>query len=383
MKSICFVATVPYVVNAFLRDHLTELSKDFSVTVVTGNDSPLASLALPSQVRVVRVGLHRQPALLADMRTLLFLWRFFCRENFISVHTITPKAGLLGMTAAFLARVPNRLHHFTGQVWATRSGLQRKFYKACDRLIAVMATRIFTDGHAQAAFLASEGITKGNAAVLGPGPICGIDMQRFYPDAVRKVEMRRRLAILPDAVVVLFVGRLHREKGLWELVQAMEVLGHESGLILLLVGPSDDADLVRRLDALPQAVQSIIRRTGGVPDPECYMQAADIFVLPSHREGFGMVVLEAAACGLPAIVSDIYGLRDAVEEGVTALKVPVNAPDALAAAIHRLAENEDLRASMSHAALQRVATSFTRERITNTWLSLYAEIEGRAEGRLA
>lgn len=383
MNKICFVATVPYVVNAFLRDHLTALSEHFLVTIVTSNDNALAPLDLPPQICVVRIRLYRQPALLKDIRAFFFLWRFFLHERFLSVHSVTPKAGLLGMAAAFLARVPNRLHHFTGQVWATRSGLQRKFYKTCDRLIAALATRTFTDGHAQAAFLASEGVTKGNVAVLGPGPICGIDMQRFYPDAVRKVEMRRRLSIPPDAVVVLFVGRLHREKGLWELVQAMELLGHESGLILLLVGPSDDADLVRRLDALPQAVQSIIRRTGGVPDPECYMQAADIFVLPSHREGFGMVVLEAAACGLPAIVSDIYGLRDAVEDGVTALKVPVNAPDALAAAIHRLAENEDLRASMSHAALQRVATSFTRERITNTWLSLYAEIEGRAEARSA
>lgn len=383
MNKICFVATVPYVVNAFLRDHLEALSERFLVTVVTSDDNSLAPLALPPQIRVVRMNLQRQPTPMADMCTLVSLYAYFRRERFIAVHSVTPKAGLLGMAAALFAGVPNRFHHFTGQVWSTRSGFQRSFYKACDRLIGALATRVFTDGHAQSEFLALEGVTKGSAMVLGPGPICGIDMQRFHPDSSMKSEMRRRLSIPAEAVVILFVGRLHREKGLWELVQAMEALEHEAGLILLLVGPSDDADLVRRLEGLPESLRSIIRQTGGVPDPENYMRAADVFVLPSHREGFGMVVLEAAASGLPAVVSDIYGLRDAVEEGVTALKVPVKAPDELAAAIWRLVEDKDLRARMSQAALRRVATSFTRERITDTWRNLYAEVEGEARKQSA
>lgn len=379
---ICFVATVPYVVNAFLRDHLKVLSQHFSITLVTGEDSSLAALELPPEVRVIRADIRRQPSAWADFVALLFLWRLFRREQFVSVHTITPKAGLLGMASAFFAGIPYRLHHFTGQVWATRSGISRNFFKFLDRLTAWFSTRVFTDGHAQAAFLIREGVvSKDSVSVLGPGPICGVDVQRFYPDRAQRAKMRERLLISDNAIVILFVGRLHREKGLFEVLQAMEALldEREDGLVLLLVGPSDDATFAQRLDALPRRVQSIIRKTGGVRDPESYMRAADIFVLPSHREGFGMVVLEAAASGLPSVVSDIYGLQDAVVDGVTALKVPVSAPSELATAIRRLVDDKALRKKMSMAAMHRVAEGFRSDQVTDKWRHLYAEIEAEAE----
>lgn len=372
--SLCFVATVPYAVNAFLKGHLTALGEVFPVTLITGNDDTLAPLDLPPSIRVVRLPLQRRPSPLRDLFATLTLWQHFRRNHYFCVLTITPKAGLIGMLAAWLAGVPHRFHYFTGQVWATRTGAARMLLKGCDKLMAALATRVYADGAAQMNFLVAEGVvTAEEVSLLGPGPVCGVDIQRFRPDAERRAAVRQAHGITDSVVVILFVGRLHREKGMHELVAAFSKLLQTTRqeLCLLVVGPNDDAEGRAALENAPEYERSYMRITGGVRDPESYMAAADVFVLPSHREGFGMVVLEAAACGVPAVVSDIYGLSDAVEENITALKTPVSDSAGLESALRQLVEDEVLRKRMAEAGLRRVREKFTASAITAAWLDVF------------
>lgn len=378
---LCFVAASPFTVNVFLRGHLSALSEDFDVTVITSTQDKLAALRLPPTIRVLHLEIVRQPAPLADLLALFHLWQLIQGEGFTVVFTITPKTGLLGMLAACMARVPNRFHYFTGQVWATRTGWRRVLLKACDRLIVSLATRVSTDGYAQMRFLVEQKVVAAERiGVIGPGPICGVDLERFTPSEHNRTVVRKALEIPSDAVVALYLGRLHPEKGIAELSQAFSEIvrnGQAEKLILLLVGPSDDDNTSRALEGLDSEIKRKMRMRGGVPDPERYMAAADFLVLPSYREGFPMVVLEAAAVGLPAIVTDIYGFGDAVEADITAVKVSPRNAEQLKMAMLRLVKEEDLRKRMGAAAIARVKEKYSAASVTQAWLEFYRPLAER------
>ena len=155
-----------------------------------------------------------------DLKALIQLHRHFSNNQYDIICTVTPKAGLLGMLAGFLSRVPCRLHIFTGQVWVTRSGMTRWVFKSADKLIAWLATSLLTDSDSQRKFLIDEHVTDAaKVQVIGGGSICGVDTQRFRPCEDR-LELRLNLGIPDDHVVLLFLGRMSRDKGLLDLARA-------------------------------------------------------------------------------------------------------------------------------------------------------------------
>lgn len=315
MNKICFVLTIPFTLNAFVRPHLDRLSRIYDITICVNMDDSEIPPVVPQQVRLVQLAIRRQIALWSDLKTLLVLTRFFRRERFDLVYSLTPKGGLLGMLAARLANVPHRVHCFTGQVWATRSGFSRWLLKGMDRLLAVCTTRLLADSGSQRQYLIDEGITgPGKIEVLANGSMAGVDAGRFCPDADARKRVRSRLGIGGSAFCLLFVGRLTRDKGVPDLVEAFRRLSAMfPNLHLLLVGPDEDG--------FDRSVQDAtnIHRVGYTQVVEEYMAAADVFCLPSYREGFGLVLIEAGAAGLPVVASRIYGITDAVIEGETGL----------------------------------------------------------------
>jgi len=315
VNKICFVLTIPFTLNAFVRPHLERLSRIYDITICVNMDDSEIPPVVPRQVRLVQLAIRRQIALWSDLKTLFVLTRFFRRERFDLVYSLTPKGGLLGMLAARFANVPHRVHCFTGQVWATRSGLSRWLLKGMDRLLAVCATRLLADSGSQRQYLIDEGITgPGKIEVLANGSMAGVDAGRFRPNADARKRVRSRLGIGESAFCLLFVGRLTRDKGVPDLVEAFRRLSAMfPNLHLLLVGPDEDGFDRSVRDA------TNIHRVGYTQVVEEYMAAADVFCLPSYREGFGLVLIEAGAAGLPVVASRIYGITDAVIEGETGL----------------------------------------------------------------
>ncbi|PYC29557.1 glycosyltransferase family 1 protein [Aquipseudomonas alcaligenes] len=372
-KRLCFITTVPMAVSAFLRLHIERLANDYDVFVI----SNYGAEPVPQDERVtyLSVPLARDISPIVDLKTLFQLVRLFRRHRFDAVHSVTPKAGLLGMLAACMAGVPVRVHWFTGQVWVTRMGAARFVLKSADRLIAATASHLLADSPSQRDFLLAEGVCRAGALeVIGDGSICGVDGERFRPDQQARERVRAEHGIPLDAPLVLFLGRLNTDKGLREMAEAMLALDERfPSLHWLVVGP-DEGGMVEHILSVAGRLGERLHFQGFTREPEAYMAAADIFCLPSYREGFGSSVLEAAAAGVPSVATRIYGLTDAVEDGVTGLLVPQAKVPELVGALQRLLDDGALRAAMAEAARARALQRFSRERIVEGLGAFYVRV---------
>ncbi|WP_283742664.1 glycosyltransferase family 4 protein [Sideroxydans sp. CL21] len=375
MKKLCYVATIPAVVHAFLRAHIQEAAKKYEVTVICNSTDKYLLDGL--NARLVLLPIDRRPSPWNDLRVLFQLYSLFRRERFDIVHSHMPKTGLLGMLAAWLARVPIRINTFHGEVWATRSGWRRKTLKLFDQLIGLLATDIFAVSPSQRDFLVNEGVLPpGKAKVIGAGSICGVDPLRFHPDAEKRQTVRQGLGIARDSKVVLFVGRLNRDKGMLDLAAAFDTIAKQyPDVELLLVGAEEDVPF-SRIQEICHAESERLRYISFSSKPEHYMTAADILCLPSYREGFGMTIIEAAACGVPAVASRIYGITDAVADGETGLLFPAGDVNALTRALSKLITENELRQQMGNEARKRALNLFSSEKITRELVALYDRLSG-------
>jgi len=374
-QTLVFVATTPFSVNAALRTHLLALVKIYEVTLCVNTTAYPLVEELASAVHVQHIDIVRKIAPWQDLLALYQLFRYFRKIRPITVHSLTPKAGLLAMMAALLSGVHFRFHTFTGQVWATRSGMGQELLKGIDRLIALCASQVFADSASQCRFLEDEGIVRqGKVTMLGQGSIAGVDLARFHPDAEARVALRDQTGV-PDAVpVFLFVGRLVRDKGVFDLVKAFASLNVRHGhWELWIVGPDEDG-LQSILQTEGERLGARIRWFGPTLLPQSYMAAADIFVLPSYREGFSSVIIEAAACGIPTIGTRVNGIVDVIIEESTGFLVNKGNIRELAQVMERLGSDRKLLSDMGQAAKSRAIEHFSSSTVSAAWLSFYSSV---------
>jgi len=380
VKKLCYVATIPAVVHAFLRGHIQAASERYQVTVVC-NDAD-KHLLDGLNARLILLPIERKPSPWSDMLVLFQLFKLFRRERFDIVHSIMPKTGMLAMLAARLALVPARIHTFTGQVWVTRRGAKRIVLKWFDKLIGSFATCALADSPSQRDFLVSEGVLPpGKARVIGVGSICGVDAARFQPDKEIRRTVRHDLGISQDTKVILFVGRLNRDKGMLDLAVAFDMIAQQHlDVELLLVGAEEDVPF-SRIQEICYAERDHLHYVNFTATPEYYMAAADIFCLPSYREGFGMTIIEAAACGVSAVASRIYGITDAMADGKTGLLFPAGDVGALTQALLKLIANNELRQQMGKVARERALELFASEKITREMVVMYDRLYEGCRGK--
>ena len=374
MKRICFVTTSPLIVNFFLVPHLLHLSRSYAVTLVVNTSENVPLLPLPG-VEVVSLGIRRSWSPLADLRALVSLVGLFSKRRFDLVHSFSPKAGLLAMIASRLSGVPRRLHTFTGQVWVTMRGPARVLLKDADKCIGRCATHVLADSPSQRDFVVAQGVVaRDHCRVLGAGSITGVDTRRFRRDVEMRSAVRAELAIPQDALVVLFLGRIKKEKGVPELARAFAgIADRQDRAHLLLVGP-DEENLSPAIAEECSAHRDRIHMRGYTVAPERYVAAADILALPSHREGFGSVIIEAAAAGVPAVASRIYGITDALVDGETGLLHDPGDANGLARQLERLLADSDLRQKLGSQAQERTLREFRQDRLVQLLADLYGAI---------
>lgn len=371
-KKVCFVTTIEMTVRAFLLEHIRAMSEIYDVCVIANTENPDFLKPLEINVIVIPVVIERKIYLLHDIKALFRLYWLFRKNGFDVVHSIMTKSGLLGMVAGFLARVPNRVHTFTGQLWVTQSGFKHFFLKSIDRLLAFLATRILVDSNSQRDFIISEGIVSGaKAYVLARGSITGVNTEKFRPNSQARADIRASLGISDSDVVFLFLGRLTRDKGLLDLARAFsKVRNRYNNVDLMVVGP-DEEGLRERILEICGAYSDMIYFEDYTNIPESYMAAADVFCLPSYREGFGNVIIEAAATGIPAIGTRIYGVTDTIEDGVTGLLYEPRDAEALASLMERLIKNADLRKEIGMKARTKALQDYSNEKVVSAMLDFY------------
>ena len=370
--------TVPISLDTFCRGVLKMLSEKYEVVALSSPGMEMQTIAEREGVRTIEVPMERHISLMKDVRALWQLILVFRREHPTMVHSMTPKAGLLCMVAAWLTRVPVRVHTFTGLVFPTAKGLQRKLLMWTDRITCRCATYVIPEGEGVKNDLLNYGITQKPLRVLGFGNIRGVDMHYYN----RRSEVMEKATTLRDdsCITFLFVGRIVRDKGIDELCEAFDRLSKEYPQTrLLLVGWREDD-----LDPVSDKTQDLIDSNPSInyvgeiwgDDLLAYYAAADCFVLPSYREGFPNTVLEAGAMGLPSIVTDINGSREIIVENENGMIVPPRDADALFVAMRRMLNDDRRRSYMASNARNMIGCRFEQGFVRQCLLDFYDTILG-------
>lgn len=364
----------PLTAKAFLINHIQELSSIFDVYLVANFENGLETLFKEVPIKGWKnIVIPRDINLIDDFKALLQLRTYFSKMKFDAVHSVTPKAGLLGSTASRLAGIKVRIHIFTGQVWHTRTGMFKKLLMFLDRVIVTNATHILVDGESQRQFLIQQNIIEAkNSKVLGKGSISGVNSTKFMPDSVVKHEVRAELGIRDEEIVFMFLGRMNIDKGIPELAIAFnEITKKHSNVRLLFVG-GDEQNMTPLVKTTIQAIDKVIFY-GSTPYPERLLQACDIFCLPSHREGFGTSVIEASLLEKPVICSDTYGLMETILDNTTGIRHKVNNAASLQTAMETMLNDTFLRVEYGKNGRNYVLENFTAQKITDFWISFYKE----------
>lgn len=375
MKKICFVVSSPITALSFLITHLEKLSLEFEVHLVANFTSEKEKEPFKN-INCHSIPLQRKINIIDDWHAMWKLKHLFAREKFYAVHSVTPKAGLLTAIAGFITRVPNRIHIFTGQVWVTSSGIMRWLLMLFDKLIVRLNTKLLVDGKSQQQFLIRHHIlSKNNSLVVGEGSICGVQTARFKLNMSIRHKIRKELNILDDKIVFIFLGRLNRDKGLDELFYAFDRLAEKyNNAYLLLVGMDEEKynDKIVNFSNIKLGINYYFY--GPTAKPEDLLQSADVFCLPSYREGFGSSVIEASSVGLPVICSDTYGIMDAMKDNKTGLRCKVGDIDTLYACMEQLLNDNELRHKLGENGRKYVIDNFSNELVVQAWLEFYRNL---------
>ena len=339
-KKLIRVTTADISLNSLLKGQLNFLNQYFEVIGVAKDTGVLKVVSEREGIRVVDAPLERPISLVKDIKGLWFLYRLFRKEKPWCVHANTPKGSLLAMIAAWFACVPHRVYTVTGLRYQGAHGMLRTILKTMERLSCLFATNVIPEGQGVLQCLKRDNITKKSLQVIHYGNINGKDTEFFSRDntiqtaslklADKQIHLRNlsekearslvrsELGFSNNDFIFVFIGRLVNDKGLGELADAIRKLENENLEIkLLLIGEIDGEDDALAKDKLNYLMQSKnVKYIGVQSDIRPYLMASDVLVFPSYREGFPNVPLEAGALGLPAIVTNINGSNEIIEDGV-------------------------------------------------------------------
>lgn len=357
----------------FVQAILPKLAQRYDVLLLSSPGKKLDTLSAQYGVRGTGIPMQRRISLLKDIYSLWLLILLFWREKPYAVHSMTPKAGMLCMLAAWITRVPIRIHTFTGLIFPTSTGIKRQILILTDRITCACATHINPEGYGVLNDLKHNNITRKPMCVLGYGNVKGVDMTYFnISDSVKKESKGIKENYSLKGFTFIFVGRICKEKGIDELIAAYEKLQEEYECNLILVGSYESkTDPISLRTEKEIETNLSIHAVGPQSDVRPWYAAADCLVFPSYREGFPNVVLEAGAMGLPSIVTDINGSREIIENGKNGLIIPSHNVDELYAAMCRIVNDSKLRAKLSSNSREMIESRFEQSYVQQNLLNWY------------
>jgi len=330
-QRLIIVTTVPETLLTILKNQPRYLSNIFSVILITSPTDEIEELAQEEGVKVLTVPMARNINPIKDVTALLKMAVLLLQFRPDLVHSYTPKAGIVTMLAGWICRVPKRVHSFTGLIFPYKQGAMQKLLIMIDRIICACATSIIAEGEGVKNDLKTYSVTGKPLKVIGHGNIAGVNTEYYSPSIeelrVKAADLRSRLMIAGGAFVFCFLGRLNRDKGIRELICAFSALTTDAHLII--VGAMDrsapiDIGTKKLLYRHPR-----VHMLGFCKDVRPVLLSADTLVLPSYREGFPNVVLQAGAMCLPVIATNISGSNEVIEEKFNGWLVPVRDAKAL------------------------------------------------------
>lgn len=381
MKKLVRVTTIPLSLEKLLEGQLTFMSQHYHVTAVSADESRLQKYGVDNHVDTYFVELTRAITPVADLKAVFKLTSYLRKEKPLIIHSHTPKAGIISMLAGWLAGVPIRLHTVAGLPLLEVQGLKRKILDFVEKITYKLAHRVFPNSfELKNIILDLDFAEESKLKVLGNGSSNGIDTNYFDPSQFSikyKSELKASLGISQDDIIFVFVGRLVKEKGIEELILAFNDLRENfPNCSLLLIGPYEQ-DLDPISDETIQKIENDpkIITTGYQPDVRPYFAIADVLAFPSYREGFPNVVLQAGAMSLPAIVTNINGCNEIIQDSENGLIIPVKSYKALYKAMKKLVENSNFRHQLTLNARNTIQKKYEREYFWQILLKEYKELE--------
>ncbi len=384
MVKIIRVTTVPVSLGGLLKGQLKFMSNYYEVIGVSSEgsasiNSTIYNVAEDEGIQVIPVEMTRKITPIKDLRAVYQLYKVFKKEKPSIVHSHTPKAGTLAMLAAKLAGVPNRLHTIAGLPLLVVTGPKRKLLDFVEKLTYSCATKIYPNSYGlKDIIVENKFIAEQKTKVIAKGSSNGIDTSHFdpslYSDSEKK-DLKEQLSIKQSDIVFLFVGRLVKDKGINELIEAFKKISVEFDQAKLLLVGTYEKDLDPLLPDTETEINtnSNIISVGWQNDVRPFFSIADVLTFPSYREGFPNVVMQAGAMGLPSIVTDINGCNEIVSEGINGLIIPVKSTKALYSSMKKLLIDHKLKEDLGSHSREVIVSSYER---TFVWEQLLKEYRG-------
>ncbi len=374
-KKLFIVTTVP-MSFIFFKGQLLKLREKFDVTLISSPERALYETADFNKVKSHGIKMAREISLLSDLISLFKLVIYFFKNQPDILHANTPKGSLLSLTAARICKIPTRIYYIHGLRYQGTTGLKKRLLMVMEKISCYFSTEIIAVSKGVRDVLQNDKITKKKVTVIWNGSANGIDLNYFDPSHSDVQDIRPAYAIAEDEFVFGFLGRLVGDKGINELVEAFNQLNSEYPKIkLLLVGSYED-----HLDPLREETISIIRRNGNIIeagvqyDVRSHIKTMDLLVFPSYREGFGIVLMEAAAMNVPAICSDIIGCNEIIEDHVNGFLIPQRNQKALYSKMKYCLDHPAQVSQMSKVTRQMIAAKFEQEKLWAKTIEFYESI---------
>jgi glycosyltransferase involved in cell wall biosynthesis len=308
-KKIAFITNNSYIIDMFITSSINKLSEDLDIYIISNIDNP--DYYQNINAKTIWIPISRNPNFFKDLYALFYL--IFILKNIKPdiTHSLQPKSGFIGSIASFMCRIPKRCHTFTGQVWKTNKGIKRVILKTMDRLICKLSTDILSDSKSQSLFIKNELKIKQDIDVLGEGSLGGVNLSKWKKNLHTYKDVHKRTSF-KNGITFAYIARKKRDKGAHDVIRIFkkfQTLNIDSNLLYL--GPVEDnvpSDVACILDELKDSIYAVDGIVNGIE----YLNISDVLLLPSYREGFGSIVINAAAMGIPTIAYNCYGLTDSV-----------------------------------------------------------------------
>ena len=372
-KKLFRVATVDIVFSNHIKGQLRFLSDYYKVVAVSNDNGGLKDVSINEGVDTIGISMKREISILSDIKSLWALIRLFWKERPYIVHSHTPKGSLLSMIAAWITGVPHRIYLVTGLRFETTSGLLRFILKTMERITCMCATKVIPEGEGVKKTLIREKITRKPLNKILNGNINGIDLNHFTKN---EEVLSKATSLRSEKFTFIYIGRIVKDKGVNELVRAFDKLSAQRNDVrLLLLGTFED-----NLDPIDTKSRQIIdsnvhiEYAGYQQDIRPYLASSDVLILPSYREGFPNVVIQAGAMDLPCIVTDINGCNEIIINGENGIIIPKQDENALYEAMLVYLDNREVYDRHSSKSRELVSSRYEQQKVWQALLDMYQSL---------
>lgn len=373
------ITTVPISLKILLKDQLRFMNQYFETIGISSEGKELLEVKHDEGIKTIAVNMSREITPLKDFLSLLKMIRLLHKEKPTIVHTHTPKAGIIGMLASWIVRVPHRLHTVAGLPVMEAKGKKKLLLLKVEQLTYFCATKVYANSYGLKKYILDNHLThKNKLKVIGHGSSNGIDTLYFdkTPHIIKESKKIKLQYHLDNQFIFCFIGRIVKDKGVNELLYAFNKLSLSFNNIKLFILGSFE----KTLDPISTQSYQILQNNkdiinlGFQNDIRPYLATSDCFVLPSYREGFPNVVLQASSMGISSIVSNINGCNEIIKDNENGLIIQAKDQEGLYEAMKKYLEDKELSKKLSLHSREEILQKYDRKEFYHSLLKEYNEV---------